>query len=77
MVKIRIFNKKKISVNSAYSEFASNAWFSNSAVSDFDLLFSVEKTRKGLDLFSTNFWVIVIFCLGLLIFDSWKEIKNQ
>tara|TARA_B110000014_G_scaffold250428_1_gene226689 strand:+ start:458 stop:646 length:189 start_codon:yes stop_codon:yes gene_type:complete len=23
------------------------------------------------------FWVIVIFCLGLLIFDSWKEIKNQ
>ena len=23
------------------------------------------------------FWFIVIFCLGLLIFDSWKEIKNQ
>ncbi len=23
------------------------------------------------------FWAIVIFCLGLLIFDSWKEIKNQ
>ncbi len=23
------------------------------------------------------FWVIVIFCLGLLIFDSWKAIKNQ
>jgi hypothetical protein len=23
------------------------------------------------------FWVIVIFCLGLLIFDSWKVIKNQ
>ncbi len=22
------------------------------------------------------FWVIVIFCLGLLIFDSWKEIKD-
>jgi len=23
------------------------------------------------------FWFIVIFCLGLLIFDSWKVIKNQ
>jgi hypothetical protein len=23
------------------------------------------------------FWFIVIFCLGLLIFDSWKTIKNQ
>ena len=23
------------------------------------------------------FWIIIIFCLALLIIDSWKAIKNQ